>query len=255
MLNFLRTSALSLIAGVISLTTVPNQAQAQSYQIDCAILLCLSGGWPASVPCARARAEFIRRITPWPVEPPLQIWRCPMGAAYRTDPQMLTADRIYDILFKMEDAPLQSLPNSPAGDFDLIPQFALLRQGGGPAARLPEAAILNLVQGLSDETGTADIDISGQEFNFVRSIRVFDVQANQRESGSEGDCERSARVRLGSYSTQGDYRWSGAGIADLPDAHFGTERWGSNCPSIWHRSVFVEWRDYEGNYGFEQVNY
>jgi len=222
---------------------------------DCAILLCLSGGWPASVPCARARAEFIRRITPWPVEPPLQIWRCPMGAAYRTDPQMLTADRIYDILFKMEDAPLQSLPNSPAGDFDLIPQFALLRQGGGPAARLPEAAILNLVQGLSDETGTADIDISGQEFNFVRSIRVFDVQANQRESGSEGDCERSARVRLGSYSTQGDYRWSRAGIADLPDAHFGTERWGSNCPSIWHRSVFVEWRDYEGNYGFEQVNY
>jgi len=120
---------------------------------------------------------------------------------------------------------------------------------------LPEAAILNLVQGLSDETGTADIDISGQEFNFVRSIRVFDVQANQRESGSEGDCERSARVRLGSYSTQGDYRWSRADIADLPDAHFGTERWGSNCPSIWHRSVFVEWRDYEGNYGFEQVNY
>ena len=255
MFNFLRTSAFSLIVGAISLTAVPDRAQAQSYQIDCAILLCLSGGWPVSVPCARARAEFIRRITPWPVEPPLQIWRCPMGAAYRTDPQMLTADRIYDILFKMEDAPVQSLPNSPVGDFDLIPQFALLRQGGGPAARLPEAAILNLVQGLSDETGTADIDISGQEFNFVRSIRVFDVQANQREAGSEGDCERSARVRLGSYGTQGDYRWSRAGIADLPDAHFGTERWGSNCPSIWHRSVFVEWRDYEGNYGFEQVNY
>ncbi|PVA08622.1 hypothetical protein DC366_18305 [Pelagivirga sediminicola] len=38
--------------------TVPTQARAQTYQIDCAILLCLSGGWPASVPCARARAEF-----------------------------------------------------------------------------------------------------------------------------------------------------------------------------------------------------
>ena len=61
--------------------TLPMPARAQTYSIDCAILLCLSGGWPASVPCARARAEFIRRITPWPVEPPLQIWRCPMGAS------------------------------------------------------------------------------------------------------------------------------------------------------------------------------
>ncbi|MEP3085549.1 MAG: hypothetical protein ABJO75_17655 [Sedimentitalea sp.] len=41
----------------------------------------------------------------------------------------------------------------------------------------------------------------------------------------------------------------------MPVAHVGTERWGLNCPSIWHRSVFVEWRDYEGYYGFEQVNY
>ncbi|MEL6694570.1 MAG: hypothetical protein AAFQ12_16325, partial [Pseudomonadota bacterium] len=67
----------------VTFTAAPQRAEAQSYQIDCAILLCLSGGWPASVPCARARAEFIRRITPWPVEPPLQIWRCPMGAAHR----------------------------------------------------------------------------------------------------------------------------------------------------------------------------
>ena len=66
MFNSLRTSAFSLIVGAISLIAVPDRAQAQSYQIDCAILLCLSGGWPASVPCARARAEFIRRITPWP---------------------------------------------------------------------------------------------------------------------------------------------------------------------------------------------
>ena len=29
-----------------------------------------------------ARAEFIRRITPWPIEPPLQIWRCPMSIEY-----------------------------------------------------------------------------------------------------------------------------------------------------------------------------
>lgn len=51
-----------------------------AYPIDCAILLCLVGGWPANPHCDAARAEFVRRITPWPVEPPLQIWRCPMGS-------------------------------------------------------------------------------------------------------------------------------------------------------------------------------
>jgi hypothetical protein len=39
----------------------PKSAAAQGYQIDCAILLCLAGGWPASVPCARARAEWPHR--------------------------------------------------------------------------------------------------------------------------------------------------------------------------------------------------
>lgn len=52
---------------------------AQAYPIDCAILLCMAGGFPASVECSRAKAEVIRRITPWPIEPPLQLWRCPMG--------------------------------------------------------------------------------------------------------------------------------------------------------------------------------
>lgn len=60
------------------LTLLPPQS-ARAYQVDCAILLCLAGGWPASAECAHARAVFIRRITPWPIEPPLQIWRCPMG--------------------------------------------------------------------------------------------------------------------------------------------------------------------------------
>ena len=73
------------VALTVTGSSLPIPARAQTYPIDCAILLCLSGGWPASVPCARARAEFIRRITPWPVEPPLQIWRCPMGASYEND--------------------------------------------------------------------------------------------------------------------------------------------------------------------------
>ena len=60
--------AASLLAGPVA-----------AYPIDCAILLCLAGGFPASAECSAAKAEFMRRITPWPVEPPLQLWRCPMG--------------------------------------------------------------------------------------------------------------------------------------------------------------------------------
>ena len=254
MKNILRTSALALATAVVGIAAASERAQAQTYQIDCAILLCLSGGWPASVPCARARAEFIRRITPWPVEPPLQIWRCPMGAAYTVDPETLTAGRIYDILLELDDvAPQQSYPSAPLTDFALEPQPAVVRRSGGTAAPLPESYALQLVQ----DGGGADIDISGQEFNFVRSIRVYNVTyASQRESGRDDDCNRSFSMRVGTYGTQGDFRWTGSNdYRSLPAAHTGLENYPSNCPSIFHRSVFVEWRDYEGNYGFEQVNY
>lgn len=51
-----------------------------AYSIDCALLLCLPGGFPGSEPCNRAYAEMMRRITPWPIEPPLQLWNCPLIA-------------------------------------------------------------------------------------------------------------------------------------------------------------------------------
>ncbi|MEO1222096.1 MAG: hypothetical protein AAFY42_12205 [Pseudomonadota bacterium] len=273
MTNVLKVGALAAaVLTTAALTSLPQRAAAQSYQIDCAILLCLSGGWPASVPCSRARAEFIRRITPWPVEPPLQIWRCPMAAAYTVDPESLTSERIYEILFEIDQtAPLQSFPIDAAGDsvngidgrlagapaplfpipsltdpFEAHP--AVLRITGGAASPLPNGFALQFVQ------DRADIDISGPEFNFVRSIRVFDARFVRQREGRE-DCNRMASVRMGSYGTQGDFRWSGSSVSALPEAHVGTEGYGSNCPSIWHRSVFVEWRDYEGNYGYEQVNY
>ena len=210
--------------------SLPMSARAQTYPIDCAILLCVSGGWPASVPCARARAEFIRRITPWPVEPPLQIWRCPMGAAFETSPPVNNAGRIFEALYHANSRrPLQSLPVD-----DLVPTDQALQ----------------LVQ------DRADIDISGPEFNFVRSIRVFDVRfASQQEAGENDQCRRYALVYLGTYSTQGEFSWAVSAPTALPDAHVGLEGWGSNCPSVFNRSVFVDWRDYAGNYGFEQVDY
>jgi hypothetical protein len=92
---------IALLALALTGPIVPTQASAQTYPIDCAILLCLSGGWPASVPCARARAEFIRRITPWPVEPPLQIWRCPMGASFDGPARSRPTDRIVNLHSKL----------------------------------------------------------------------------------------------------------------------------------------------------------
>ena len=113
--TFRKYSIVALLALFGSSVGLANRVQAQTYQIDCAILLCLSGGWPASVPCARARAEFIRRITPWPIEPPLQIWRCPMGASYDPVATSENRDRFYDILFTSRNRPrpLLSPANKP----------------------------------------------------------------------------------------------------------------------------------------------
>lgn len=247
-----RSAGLSVIAasGIVAGAAKP----AEAYQIDCAILLCLSGGWPASTECAAARAEFIRRITPWPIEPPLQIWRCPMGASFKVDPSTLTADRIYKIL--MEDTPpKQSFPGTPLAATHLPLQLAVYRHSGGEAERLPDDT-LQIVKGFSGGNGIADIDISGSEFDFVRSIRVFHVPLAMQAKGDPRGCDRSGgSVRLGTYDTQGRFVQTVVSHADLPAAHAGMEGFGSNCPHVFHRSVFVDWRDYEGNYGFEQVNY
>ncbi|WP_369954429.1 hypothetical protein [Sedimentitalea sp. XS_ASV28] len=234
----------------MSLVGTSDRTQAQTYPIDCAILLCLSGGWPASVPCSRARAEFIRRITPWPIEPPLQIWRCPMGASFQLDDSVDRGGRFYDVLFDSLRRPLpQTFPDAPLQAASM-PVPAVFRGTEAEPGQVPGGLALRLVQ------NRADIDISGPEFNFVRSIRVYDVRyARQRESDRDGDCNRSAVVVLGTYGTQGDFSWQRSSPGALPEAHVGLERYGDHCPSIYHRSVFVDWRDYEGNYGFEQVNY
>ena len=248
MLNSRRSQALA--AGLVVLLSggESTRAVAQTYPIDCAILLCLSGGWPASEPCARARAEFIRRVTPWPVEPPLQIWRCPMGASFELDGAAPTGPRLYDILFHDARGPLpQSRPGVPE-PAALVP--AVFRAPDIAFGPLSDDEALRLIQ------YRADIDISGREFNFVRSIRVYHIRyASQWESGEGDNCNRFAAVQEGGYGTQGDFAWRRSYLSALPEAHVGLERWGEDCPGIRHRSVFVDWRDYEGNYGFEQVNY
>lgn len=248
--NFTRRAAFVTLAS-ISLIGTSERAQAQTYPIDCAILLCLSGGWPASAPCALARAEFIRRVTPWPVEPPLQIWRCPMGATYQGQDSEAKGGHVYDILFEGARPALQSRSGMDTRLQEAeIPSPAIIGTHGNGIEKGPGALALHLVQ------HRADIDISGPEFDFVRSIRVYDVQhAHQQETVRDGECTRRALVLLGTYGTQGDFSWSRSTPGALPAAHVGLERWGAHCPGINHRSVFVDWRDYDGNYGFEQINY
>ena len=204
----LLSTAAMIATSLVPLASKP--AAAQRYQIDCAILLCLAGGWPPSVPCARARAEFIRRITPWPVEPPLQIWRCPMRAALDTpDP----VERLYRL------AGLQAAPS-----------WSLA----------PDRETLHLAQAVGRG---ADIDVSGSAFAFIRSIDVFDVYLSQRVVGEGEDCRRTALIRHGSYDQTGQYRWRSASPNELPSAFQGNEGYGATCPSIWVRAVFVDWEE------------
>jgi hypothetical protein len=198
---------------------IVSSAPAQAYQVDCAILLCLAGGWPASAPCAHARAVFIRRITPWPIEPPLQIWRCPMGVAFQDPGPMSPMERLYDITFRDPPEPQESTP-------------------------------MPLVRVQADEQ--ADIDISDDAFDFVRSIRVYHIQYRQHEN-RDGDCNRSDSTRLGSYGVQGDYRWTRSTVGQVPAASGLSIP--NGCGSYFYRSVFVDWRDHAGNYGSEEVRY
>lgn len=85
-------------------------APANAYPIDCAILLCLAGGFPASAECSAAKAEMIRRITPWPIEPPLQLWNCPM-----TIPASLVAEL--------------ALPTADVGPDGLTPDVRAFQDG------------------------------------------------------------------------------------------------------------------------------
>ena len=191
---------------------------AAAYPVDCAILLCLAGGWPASAECAHARAVFIRRITPWPIEPPLQIWNCPMRASFRGEAKPL--ERLFDIGVRIEPVP-----------FVLIPETQLK---------------LQLVQ------NRADVDISDTAFDFVRSIRVFEITYQQRRN-QHGDCNSWGVVYMGTYGAQGDYSRRRSSVSAVPAASDLAVP--ADCRDYRHRSVFVEWRDYKGSYGHEEVHY
>lgn len=174
-----RLRAAAALAATAAFLSLPVPAAA--YPVDCAILLCLAGGWPASAECAHARTVFIARITPWPVEPPLQIWNCPMRASFHGAAKPL--ERLFDIAVRGGPVPFISIPETPAA--------------------------LQLVQ------DRADVDISDPAFDFVRSIRVFEITYQQRRS-SDGDCNSWGAVYMGTYGAQGEYSRRRSSVSAVP---------------------------------------
>lgn len=101
------TMLVGAMAAAVSMTAAQPAA---AYPIDCAILLCLAGGFPPSTECAAAKAKMIQRITPWPIEPPLQLWNCPLSipadlaAAIGMSDAGLGADGLTDDVREYRDA-------------------------------------------------------------------------------------------------------------------------------------------------------
>ncbi|TKD21523.1 hypothetical protein FBT96_09190 [Rhodobacter capsulatus] len=118
---------------------------------------------------------------------------------------------------------------------------------GEPLVSIPATPwVLQLVQ------DRADVDISDPAFDFVRSIRVFEITYQQRRN-SDGDCNSRGSVYMGTYGAQGDYSRRRSSVSAVPTASDLAVP--ADCRSYWHRSVFVEWRDYQDSYGHEEVHY
>ncbi|WP_282128047.1 hypothetical protein [Roseobacter litoralis] len=183
--------------------------------IDCAILLCMGGGFPASPACTAAKAEVVRRVTPNPhSEPPLQIWNCPISAQFVPSAGGLPPARLLW-----------------AGEKDWVPE------GQSNAEPI-------LVSSL-------DSDASTQAF--LGSVRVYNIRRYSFAwQGRDGECTERWSMQLGSYAADGRYRWSGLHPADVPD-WAGLTR--SCSPSSTYRGVAFEWTDYTGQKGTEVVHY
>lgn len=122
---------------------------------------------------------------------------------------------------------------------------------------MPRNFAWEVAENFINEDGQADIDISAPEFDFIRSIRVYMIELSQGMRGPEDIpyCGRGADVRLGRYGAQGDYAWRSASLGEVPDAYVRPAAYGADCPDVRTRSVFIEWRDYFGDYGWERVDY
>ena len=249
MINQVKSKAKRLLVGATLALSFP--AQASAYEVDCAILLCLSGGWPASAECNHARAVFIQRITPWPIEPPLQIWRCPMGAAMNEGSVTTPGERLRKLAEVGAKEAVFAASYSPNSTQEFGAILPVLERSSGDNS---VADMLNRVSAeIPEENGTADIDVSGPEFDFIRSIKVWNVlHYSHAKRGRNDECREQSNITLGSYGVQGEFRWDPSEPGRIPDWVIPSR----SCePGSYARVVGVEWTDFQGNHGYEAVNY
>jgi hypothetical protein len=190
----------------------------QAYPIDCAILLCLAGGFPVSEPCSRAHTEMIRRITPWPIEPPVQPWNCPIAS---------------------------SAPNASP----FLPAMT-------PAAvQVSRHSLLDWSQSSSDEhdpellNARADISIA----DMISSIEVYHLRYLRHYSSASDSCNVSAWLRIGSYEDEWLFSWRKVPVSETPPWIFDAAY--TNCGDITFRGVGMAWINYDGQQITEVIEY
>lgn len=250
----LKSTSLVVAVGITSSAT-------EAYPIDCAIFLCLAGGWPSDPDCNAARAEFVRRITPWPIEPPLQLWRCPMGATSGSI-NLSPMQRLEAI----KDSSANPIPELPPADQD-TPQVvdasysteswnALGLELGAIWAPL-DSSVLPWAHLGADTPAIptptlAAVDLSTSDFDIIRSIRVWDVRhySYRRRSRDDEQCRTSLDMVVGTYDQNANFHWSDRAPGPIP----GWIPLRGDCPSYF-RGVGVEWSDIFGRSDHELVPY
>lgn len=249
------------LLGCTSAIALGFTAPAYAYPIDCAIFLCLAGGWPGSPDCNAARAEFIRRITPLPVEPPLQLWRCPMGV--NSGSANMSPIQRLDAIKSSSANPLPEFP----GTYDKTPQVLDVIYSGDSWSSLDVSDALEWVPlGTSEkplatvgagfpalsEPTLANLNLSSSDFDVVRSIRVWDVRhySYRRWSRDDEQCHVSLDMMVGTYDENASFSWSDSAPGPRP-SWLPLRR---HCPS-YYRGVGVEWSDSFGRYDYLLVPY
>lgn len=212
--NSLRQTVLGAAFGAAVLVGAPHGARA--YPIDCAIVICMAGGFPASSECAAAKREVIRRITPHPVQPPLQLWNCPMGV----DPDVASSVGLSQTSLGRDGLTQEVRQIRDAIE---IYQINYWHSTGGENDR--DVIIDNTVAGTYDEaTG---------EFSWKKSSYrtgpdwLAEVAGGRREPVYETDSEGRRRIKVGE-------------VNDYPGRL---------------RAVALRFRDYEGRTYSEIVRY
>ena len=248
------------LLGCTSAIALGFTAPADAYPIDCAIFLCLAGGWPNSQDCNAARAEFIRRITPLPVEPPLQLWRCPMGVTSGST-GMSPMQR------------LEAIKSSSANSFPELPgrnnNTSQIVEVSFSANSWSTREVTNVSERMNLETNEtplatagaespappestlANVSLSSPEFDVVRSIRVWHVRHySYKVREREGPCETRLDMDVGTYDDNASFSWSDRAPGPRP-SWLPLHR---QCPN-YYRGVGVEWSDSFGRYGYMLASY